>query len=163
MVEYGYKNVEGIILEERRYKLTVNVCVHGLRMTMLILAVMIPVVITVHPSILTKLAGVQTRTIQMKYLYDFIYSEVILGYLLCMFLNFREKEIFILENTKYLRIIGKLVIAKDFIYIPLDLFINQSVTIPFNVTAWLIGGILVLFSRLLQHGIEMQEAQKYTI
>lgn len=148
-----------IIMEERRYRVGVNVCVHGLRIAMIIIAVLIPVVCTIHSSVLNKMMGTQLENVQVKYLFNLVYSEIVLGYLLSLFLNFREKEIFCLENMNYLRRVGKLIIAKEFIYIPIDFFFYQSLTIPFNVTSWLIGGILVLFSRLLEHGMREEEEQ----
>lgn len=146
-------------MNEKQYDRLVNLCVHGLRITMLVVAVFIPILCTVDASILNKMFGKRIASPHVYYLYELIYGEVILGYLLAMFLNFKNKEIFTEETSLYLKRVGELIFFKDFIYIPINLMANQTLTINFNITAWMIGYILILFSNLLQPLMLPSEAQ----
>lgn len=130
---------------------------------MIVIAVAIPVVVTINSFILRKLLGVQVENPQVYYLYYMTFSELILGYLLSLFINFKEKLIFVEENARYLRTIGYLVILKDFLYIPLDFIFNRRINIPLNFSTWAVGCIMVLFSRLLLHGIKIAREQEYTV
>ena len=115
-------------LNSSRYNMLVSICVWFLRIAMIILAVAIPVISTINSSILCKLLGVVVECPQIYFLYHMIYSEIILGFLLCLFINFKEKAIFVEDNAHYLKRIGILVIAKDFLYIPLDFIFNIRIT-----------------------------------
>ncbi|MDO5292013.1 MAG: DUF2975 domain-containing protein [bacterium] len=150
-------------MNEKRYHRLVTLCVYLLRAAMLLIAILLPVVMTIDNSILNRIISKAILRPRVYFYYELIYMEIVLGYLVSMFLNFRDKEIFVIENTGYLKRIGQLIIAKDFIYIPLNLIANQTLSINFNATAWMIGFILILFSELLAHGIQMAEEQKYTV
>ncbi|MDO5521409.1 MAG: DUF2975 domain-containing protein [bacterium] len=150
-------------MNEKQYHRVVTICVYFLYAVTILMAILIPVVTTIDNSVLNKIMGKAIARPKILYLYELIYNEVIVGYLLSMFLNFKEKEIFVVKNTEYLRRIGRLVILKDFIYIPFNLVASETLTINFNATAWMIGFLLILFSRLLAHGIELSEEQKYTV
>ncbi len=150
-------------MKSKRYNNLVSLCVWFLRITMIVIAVAIPVVVTINSFILRKLLGVQVENPQVYYLYYMTFSELILGYLLSLFINFKEKLIFVEENARYLRTIGYLVILKDFLYIPLDFIFNRRINIPLNFSTWAVGCIMVLFSRLLLHGIKIAREQEYTV
>lgn len=144
-------------LNQVRYKKLVTLSVIMLRAAMILAAIVIPVVLTVDKSILNLYLGKPIYEPHAYYIFQLGYSELILGYLLCLFLNFKEEEIFCMENTKYLKRIGKLVILRDFIYLPVEMVACQSFTIKFNVMAWVIGYIIILFSRLIEHGIKQEQ------
>lgn len=146
-----------------RYNLLVTLCVWALRIAMIVLAAAIPICCSISSSILNRLAGVNIENPQFYYLYQLIYSEVILGYLLSMFINFKHKEIFVEQNAGYFKHLGRAIILKDFIYIPIDIIFNHTFTIQFNIYAWMLGLIMFLFARLLLHGIRISKEQEYTV
>lgn len=129
---------------------------------MVLLAMAIPLSATVHPSILNKIIGKVISYPQVYCIYFLFYTEVVLGYLLCMFLNFQNHDILDLDTVRYLRRIGQLMILKDFLYLPVELVTQQSFTLQFQVVSWVLGGILILFANLLREGVSTQKARKGT-
>lgn len=150
-------------MKSKQYNRLVNLCIWLLRIAMLVLAVAIPLSVTVNSYILNDMLSAQILHPAVYIVYETAYSEVVLGYFLCMFLNFREKAIFVEENARYLKRIGYLIILKDFLYIPVDILFNQSFTIPFNFMTWAFGFIMVLCSKLILRGIKVAREQQYTV
>lgn len=147
-------------MNEKTYKRVVVSCIWTLRILMVLIAMAIPLSATVHPSILNKIIGKVISYPQVYCIYFLFYMEVVLGYLLCMFLNFQNHDILTLDTVRYLRRIGQLMIIKDFAYLPVELVTQQSFTLQFQVVSWVLGGILILFGNLLREGVSIKQEPK---
>lgn len=146
-----------------RYNILVTICVWILRVAMIAIALAIPLVFTVNNNLLNKMAGINVLEPKVYYCYHMVYSEIILGVLQCLFINFKNRVIFVEKNAIYLKQIGKLIILRVFIYIPFDFIFNQKIFISFEFRAWLIGFIMILFSKLMLHAFHISKEQEYTV
>ena len=150
-------------MSERRYNQLITLCVWILRLAMIAIAIAIPIVFTVNVNLLNKMAGINVMEPMIYYCYNLIYSEIILGVLQCIFINFKNKAIFVEQNAVYLKRIGKLIILRVFIYIPFDIIFNQRIFITFDFGAWMLGFIMILFSKLMLHAFHISREQEYTV
>ncbi len=149
-------------MKEKRYNVLVTICVWMLRSAMLVLAMALPAVFYVHSFILNGMIGKDMLHPQFYFAYQILYNEVFLGILLAMFLNFHEKKIFVKENAVCLKLLGYAIICKDLIYGLLSVCI-QAFSINFNLFAWMVGLIMINFSKLILHGIKLKDEQEYTV
>ena len=138
-------------MTDQQYDKRVKLCIYGLYVAMAVVAMLLPAALTVHPSILNKMLGMAGLAApQMFYSYQLLYAEIILVYVTCLFLNFKEHQVFTEENIRYIRVIGKLIIFRQFIYIPFEMMVSGQFSLQFNVRDWTVGAVCFLIARMFE-------------